>query len=105
MGMGFADELRELGHDVRTFEYRKNNPLYKNRGTKTAYQAFLLRAAERACAAGRPNPVLVIKGGPITASLIERVKRKMHTLSLNFFPDNPLWIMPFQASPTCDLVC
>jgi len=33
MGMGFADELRELGHDVRTFEYRKNNPLYKNRGT------------------------------------------------------------------------
>jgi len=103
MGMDFADELRELGHDVRTFEYRKNNPLYKNRGTKTAYQAFLLRALERACAAWRPNLVLVIKGGPITASLIERVKRKIDTLFLNFFPDNPLWMMPFEAIEAYDL--
>ena len=69
MGMDFADELRELGHDVRTFEYRKNNPLYKNRGTKSAYQGWILRRLERVCLAWRPSLVLVIKGGPITPAL------------------------------------
>ena len=71
MGMDFADELRELGHDVRTFEYRKDNPLYKNRSTKGAYQAILLRSLERECVAWRPSLVLVIKGGPITAALFD----------------------------------
>src|SRR5262249_59360719 len=98
MGMDFADELRELGHDVRTFEYRKNNPLYKNRSTKSAYQALLLRSLERACVDWQPNLVLVIKGGPITAALIGRVKRKVDSLFLNFFPDNPPWLMPFEAT-------
>src|SRR5439155_962506 len=83
------EELSGLGHDVRTFEYRKNNPLYKNRGTKGAYQALLIRSLERACLAWQPNLVLVIKGGPITAALIARVKRKVDALFLNFFPDNP----------------
>jgi spore maturation protein CgeB len=103
MGMDFADELRALGHDVRTFEYRKDNALYKNRGTKGAYQKLLLRALERECLAWQPNLVLVIKGGPITASLIARVKRKIETLFLNFFPDNPLWMMPFEAIEAYDL--
>ena len=103
MGMDFADELRDLGHDVRTFEYRKNNALYKNRGTKSAYQAFLLRSLERVCLGWRPNLVLVIKGGPITAATIARVKRKVDTLFLNFFPDNPLWMMPFEAIEAYDL--
>jgi len=43
MGMDFADELRALGHEVRAFEYRKDNALYKNRGTKAAYQLWILR--------------------------------------------------------------
>jgi spore maturation protein CgeB len=103
MGMDFADELRALGHDVRTFEYRKDNALYKNRGTKGAYQKLLLRALERECLAWQPNLVLVIKGGPITASLIARAKRKIDTLFLNFFPDNPLWMMPFEAIEAYDL--
>jgi spore maturation protein CgeB len=103
MGMDFADELRDLGHDVRTFEYRKNNALYKNRGTKSAYQAFLLRSLERVCLSWQPNLVLVIKGGPITAAAIARVKRKVDTLFLNFFPDNPLWMMPFEAIEAYDL--
>ena len=103
MGMDFADELRALGHDVRTFEYRKDNALYKNRSTKGAYQALLLRSLERECLAWQPNLVLVIKGGPITAALIARVKRKIDTLFLNFFPDNPLWMMPFEAIEAYDL--
>ena len=103
MGMDFADELSALGHDVRTFEYRKDNPLYKNRGTKSAYQALLLRSLERACLAWQPSLVLVIKGGPITSELIERVKRKVDTLFVNFFPDNPLWMMPFESIEAYDV--
>jgi len=43
MGMDFAEELRALGRQVRTFAYRRDNPLYKNRGTKAAYQRWILR--------------------------------------------------------------
>ena len=103
MGMDFADELRELGHDVRTFEYRKDNALYKNRGTKSAYQKLLLRRLERECLSFEPSLVLVIKGGPISSALIGRVKTKLDVLFLNFFPDNPLWMMPFEAIEAYDL--
>ena len=102
-GMDFADELRHLGHEVQTFEYRKDNPLYKNRGTKAAYQAYILRALERACLTWRPRLVLVIKGSPITPALIARVKRKCDALFLNFFPDNPLWMMPLAAIEAYDV--
>jgi spore maturation protein CgeB len=103
MGMDFADELRSLGHEVRTFEYRKANPLYKNKGTKAAYQTWILRRLERLCLAWRPALVLVIKGGPITPGLIHRVKAKLHVLFLNFFPDNPLWMLPFEAIEAYDV--
>ncbi len=103
MGMDFADELRALGHEVRTFEYRKDNPLYKNRGTKAAYQIWILRRLERLCLAWRPSLVLVVKGGPITPGLIRRVKTRVDTLFLNFFPDNPLWMLPFEAIEAYDL--
>ncbi len=95
MGVDFADELRALGHEVRTFAYRRDNPLYKNAGTKAAYQLWILRRLERACLEWRPALILVIKGGPITPGLIRRVKAKLDTLFLNFFPDNPLWMIPF----------
>jgi len=103
MGMDFADELLALGHEVRTFEYRRNNPLYKNRGTKSAYQSWILRRLERVCLAWRPSLVLVIKGGPITPALIRRVKTRLDALFLNFFPDNPLWMMPFEAIEAYDV--
>ena len=38
MGMDFGDELTGLGHEVRLFPYRRDNPLYKNTPTKAAYQ-------------------------------------------------------------------
>ena len=44
MGLDFADELRALGHEVRTFAYRRDNPLYKNRPTKGAYQLWIASA-------------------------------------------------------------
>jgi spore maturation protein CgeB len=103
MGMDFRDELRTMGHEVRTFAYRRDNPLYKNRGTKAAYQLWLLRRLERACLEWRPDLVLVIKGGPVTPGLIRRVKAKTDTLFLNFFPDNPLWMIPFEHIEAYDV--
>jgi len=103
MGMDFADELRALGHEVRTFEYRKDNPLYKNKGTKAAYHLVLLKRLERLCLTWRPALVLVIKGGPITPGFIRRVKKKLDALFLTFFPDNPLWMLPFEAIEAYDV--
>jgi spore maturation protein CgeB len=103
MGVDFRNELLTMGHEVRTFAYRRNNPLYKNRGTKAAYQLFILRRLERFCRAWRPSIVLVIKGGPITPGLVRRVKRSRDVLFLNFFPDNPLLMMPFDAIEAYDL--
>ncbi|MGH7299609.1 MAG: hypothetical protein ACREJE_04265, partial [Candidatus Rokuibacteriota bacterium] len=51
MGMDFRDELVAMGHEARAFAYRRDNPLYKNRSTKAAYQIFILRRLERACLA------------------------------------------------------
>lgn len=103
MGVDFADELRALGHEVRIFAYRRDNPLYKNTPTKAAYQLWILRRLERACRAWRPEIVLVIKGGPITPGLIRRVKSRIDTLFVNFFPDNPLWMIPFECIEAYDL--
>ena len=103
MGMDFAAELQELGHEVRTFAYRRDNPLYKNRGSKTLYQRLILRRLERACATFQPSMVLVVKGGPITPDAIRRLKARRDTLFVNFFPDNPLWMMPFECIEPYDL--
>jgi spore maturation protein CgeB len=102
MGMDFRDELVAMGHEVRTFAYRRDNPLYKNRSTKATYQIFILRRLERACLAWRPDLVLVVKGGPVTPGLIRRVKARLDTRFLNFFPDNPLWMIPFECVEAYD---
>lgn len=103
MGMDFADELAALGHQVRTFAYRKTNVLYKNRGTKAAYQLWILRRLERACLTWRPDLVLVIKGGPVTAGLVRRVRARLGTRFLNVFPDNPLWMLPVETIEAYDV--
>ena len=103
MGMDFRTELLAMGHEVRTFAYRRRNPLYKNRRTKAAYQLWILRRLERLCAAWRPRLVLVIKGGPITPTLIGRVKARFDVLFLNFFPDNPLLMIPLHCIEPYDI--
>ena len=103
MGVDFADELTAMGHEARLFAYRRNNALYKNRTTKRAYQLWILDRLERVCLAWQPAVVLVIKGGPIAPDLIERVKAKIATRFVNFFPDNPLWMIPFECIEAYDV--
>jgi spore maturation protein CgeB len=44
----------------------------------------------------------VIKGGPITPGLIRRVKTRLDARFVNFFPDNPLWMIPFECIEAYD---
>ena len=103
MGMDFADELRRLGHEIRTFPYRRENPFYKNKSTKTAYQRVIGAKLERACVAFRPSLVLVIKGSPIFPAVIRRIRARTDALFLNVFPDNPLLMMPIECVEPYDL--
>ncbi|HEU4371370.1 MAG TPA: glycosyltransferase [Methylomirabilota bacterium] len=103
MGVDFGDELRGLGHEVRLFAYRRDDPLYKNTPTKGLYQRWILRRLERACAAWRPEVVLVIKGGPIPPDFLRRVKARLGPLVVNVFPDNPLWMIPFECLEAYDV--
>ena len=103
MGIDFAEELRALGHIVETFAYRRDNVLYKNRPTKAAYQRALNRRLERLCADQRPDVVLVVKGGPIDPDVVRRMKTASGALVVNLFPDNPLWMMPFEQIEPYDL--
>jgi spore maturation protein CgeB len=101
--MDFADELRRLGHEVRTFAYRRENPLYKNKSTKVTYQRVIGAKLERACADWRPSLVLVIKGSPIFPALIRRIRARTSARFLNLFPDNPLLMMPLECVEAYDL--
>jgi len=103
MGMEFRDELVAMGHEVRTFAYRRDNVLYKNRSTKAGYEIWILRQLEALCRQWRPSLVLVFKGGPITPGLIRRVKARTGALFLNLFPDNPLWMIPFERIEPYDI--
>lgn len=103
LGVDFRDELRAMGYEVRTFAYRRDNPLYKNKSTKAAYQIWILRRLEVVCRQWRPSVVLVLKGGPIGPGFIRRVRAQTDTLFVNVFPDNPLWMMPFECIEAYDL--
>jgi spore maturation protein CgeB len=103
MGPDFAAELTNAGHDVAQFAYRRDNVLYKNKPLKTYYQRTLSRRLERLAADTRPDAVLVIKGGAIDAGVLRRIKAATGAVLVNFFPDNPLWMMPFEHIEAYDL--
>jgi spore maturation protein CgeB len=103
MGMDFVEELTALGHEVQAFAYRRENPLYKNRGSKALYQRLLRARLERRCRQWRPAVVLVIKGGPLTPECLARLRTRLDTVTVNVFPDNPLWMLPFECIEAYDL--
>ena len=103
MGLDFAEELAALGHEVRTFAYRRDNAFYKNTGSKGVYQRWIARRLERVALAWRPALTLVIKGGPFGPDFIDRLRRRAGTRVVNVFPDNPLWMIPFEAVEAYDL--
>jgi len=102
MGMDFADELTALGHEVRTFAYRRENPLYKNKPTKALYTRVLLGRLQRMADNWRPQVLLVIKGGPIGPDVVRRLRAALDVVVVNFFPDNPLWMIPFECIEAYD---
>lgn len=103
MGMDFAAELGTLGHEVCTFAYRRENLFYKNKGSKAVYQRLLLGRLDRRCRAWRPAVVLVIKGGPLTPDFLHRLRARHGAVVVNFFPDNPLLMIPFECIEAYDL--
>src|SRR5262249_33609711 len=52
---------------------------------------------------GPPSSGPGIKGGPIPPGLVRRVKRRRDVLFINFFPDNPLLMMPFDGIEAYDV--
>jgi spore maturation protein CgeB len=103
MGVDFADELRALGHEVRTFAYRRDNTLYKNTGSKALYQRWIAQRLRGVGLAWRPELTLVIKGGPFDAEFIAEFRKRVGTPIINVFPDNPLWMIPFECIEAYDL--
>jgi spore maturation protein CgeB len=102
MGTDFAEELTALGHEVRTFAYRRDNVLYKNTGSKALYQRWIGRRLERLGLEWRPQLTLVIKGGPLGPEFIARFRKRVGTRVVNVFPDNPLWMIPFECIEAYD---
>ena len=103
LGADIRLELETLGHEVRTFAYRRDNLLYKNKGSKELYQRWISRSLEREIEEWRPSFVIVLKGGPIGPEMIRRAKRRSDALFLNLFPDNPLLMIPFDCIEAYDV--
>jgi spore maturation protein CgeB len=95
MGVDLAVELDALGHDVRTFAYRRENVLYKNKATKPAYQRWIAGRLAARARAWQPHVVLVVKGGPVTPEVIRGIRNRTGARFVNVFPDNPLWMLDF----------
>ena len=103
MGVDFAEELTALGHEVRTFAYRRDNVLYKNTGSKALYQRWIAGRLLRLGLAWRPAITLVVKGGPFDGDFVRRFRARVDTRVVNVFPDNPLWMIPFEAVEAYDV--
>jgi len=103
LGADIKIELEALGHEVKSFAYRRDNPLYKNKGVKELYQRWIASSLERKIAEWRPALVIVFKGGPIGPDLIRRAKKRSDALFVNLFPDNPLLMIPFECIEAYDV--
>jgi spore maturation protein CgeB len=103
MGVDFAEELAALGHEVRTFAYRRDNVLYKNTGSKALYQRWIAGRLLRLGLAWRPAITLVVKGGPFDGDFVRRFRARVDTRVVNVFPDNPLWMIPFESVEAYDV--
>jgi spore maturation protein CgeB len=103
MGVDLAAELVALGHETRTFAYRRENVLYKNRSTKRAYQQLIARRLVARATAFRPHVVLVVKGGPVSPAVIARIRERTRARFVNVFPDNPLWMLDFSRIEPYDV--
>ena len=103
MGVDFAEELTALGHEVRTFAYRRDNVWYKNTGSKTVYQRWIAGRLLRLGLRWRPELTLVVKGGPFDGEFIRRFRARVDTRVVNVFPDNPLWMIPFESVEAYDV--
>jgi spore maturation protein CgeB len=103
MGVDFAEELTALGHEVRTFAYRRDNVFYKNTGSKAVYQRWIASRLLRLGLAWRPDLTLVVKGGPFDGEFIRRFRSRVDTRVVNVFPDNPLWMIPFESVEAYDV--
>ena len=103
MGVDFAEELTGLGHEVRTFAYRRDNVFYKNTGSKAVYQRWIASRLLRVGLAWRPDLTLVVKGGPFDGEFIRRFRSRVDTRVVNVFPDNPLWMIPFESVEAYDV--
>ena len=103
MGMDFRDELVAMGHEVRTFAYRRDNVFYKNTGSKAVYQRWIASRLLRVGLAWRPDLTLVVKGGPFDGEFIRRFRSRVDTRVVNVFPDNPLWMIPFESVEAYDV--
>ena len=102
LGSDFRIELEALGHEVQSFAYRRDNLLYKNKGTKGLYQRWIAGSLERKIIEWQPALVIVFKGGPIGPELIRRIKTRSDTLFINLFPD-ALLMIPFESIEAYDL--
>ena len=102
MGVDFAEEFTALGHEVRTFAYRRDNVFYKNKGSKALYQRWIERRLERVGLQWRPQLTLVIKGGPLGPEFITHFRERVGTRVVNVFPDNPLVMLRFECIEAYD---
>jgi spore maturation protein CgeB len=103
MGVDIGSELIGLGHEVRRFPYRRRNVLYKNKPTKAAYQRVIARRLVALAESWRPDVVLVVKGGAISAPVLAEVRARTGAKLVNVFPDNPLWMIDFDAVAAYDV--
>src|SRR5262249_879975 len=75
---------------------------YKTKPSKPLHTRALRGRLQRMAEDWRPQLVLVIKGGPISPEIVRRLRATLDVVVVNFFPDNPLWMIPFECIEAYD---
>lgn len=95
----FHRVLQKRGHALDFFAYKKRNLfsfIEKNKGIKAWWHRRMNRALVDQVKAARPDLMIVFKGSSVDAEALWEIRRSTSTVTMNIFPDNPLYMMPFK---------
>ncbi|NWF99252.1 MAG: glycosyltransferase, partial [Nitrospirae bacterium] len=103
-GWSFRKAFEKLGLKTESFFYKKKGNfvfLEKNKRIKDLWRFHMNKRLIKQVKNSKPDILLILKGETIQPETLWNIRTKTHTLIVNVFPDNPLYMGKFEAIEPC----